>query len=1375
MSTLSDRLGDPEYRNWVKAGICLGYFKDGVETFADQRSIRFHQHVLHQLGGNSSSQRVCPRASISFDKPLGKWKMSCCANCQQYVDEIENMRYPNFKFTQTNWNNSNIQLWPHEPWEMVKVYMNAGQKGTHKTPKDTDLSGILNFIDHCMIARGDISKTFNISKVRDARNTVMHSAIMKLSQHDFQSHTTAMIDLLEDPLFIFTIPQAQDAVKAIREVQNATFQITKEAEFTVLSEQTTQILHQYEALKDEFRRLETKWQEVETTSADDSQNLRSQLELETRERENDIKKLTAAFSGLKTLIQSDDNLSQKLDKDVKQLELIGRETHRELQNIKDRLRTLECEVKQLKTDVAQSKLDHAAKDTFAKDCEELKQNLLEEYKRIHFKVSLSPIYEGLNDDVLQVPVEELYTDVTIVRPDKKKEIALTSYKEMFHTKGTRNKTIFLKGEAGVGKSTWCMQLVNAWCKAHGKKIVYKRNSTEATATADKDMIEVMAQFDFLVFVQLRYVEGHTSIKDLIFASTLERLSNYEETFKKIIEKCSDKVLIILDGLDEYAASLDYKGLNQCTVISTTRPWKYDVVCSKNPKLKVDQLLKLKGLNSDGVAELSRKVLRILTRTLREDETDSEETDNFEDQASECVDHFQAVGLSESVKIPLILIFMVECWFENEKQLSPSLTCNLISLLRILLQRGKQKLSEADVKMYKSLKVNWSSEDGIPACFDEDSKIAKHYGLLLQLANLAYQGLSNSSKELSLVFREKQLNQYFKSGETDVCYKFGLLSRSKVSTSLTGPVKVTVSFYHKLVQEFFAALWIITKYDTFVAEKESLNSIDSILEMENVVVFLCGLQPSLGTQLTEHFVEVCNRDTAVVQHRKLGKNYRPLDSFTKLLRKCKEEVIHSPDPEEQLYLPDVFIIWGKIDDTLGTIIQQSTPYLQSLLLDNLEISCENWCQLLESINEAQLLQRMVIYLVTVTDIDGARKMRDVNVNLSEHKSLKRVTFLDGVQDIPDDSPWQPLFKGISGATSITEFRVSYIVPDCVNALLDAVPMLKNLEMFSVSNVPFEHRDLHIQNTKLKTLKMRNLEFMDGCVSLESVEKLEELHLDTVQMRTKSWEDFFRHLQTQPELRILDLSDIDIGEAIVQLNRSIRLQKLNIWRVKMSQKSWRQLFADLSSLSSLLALELTSIEAEDAVLMLDNNTDLERVSLNDLHMSEASWKHFYGSLPLFPQLRSLSLQRLNVGEVPFCLANNSKLQELNIWAVSSSQTSWIQLFNSLEKLPVLSRLKLMDLNIGTSRVKIGKSVKDLEVFKLVLTETSWQDSLKGIKSRFSLKANSIEKEEDTLIIPVTDREENGIFILKPLDGDNKLTEEIFIKHPVEIRLCRISFTL
>ena len=1011
------------------------------------------------------------------------------------------------------------------------------------------------------------------------------------------------------------------------------------------------------------------------------------------------------------------------------------------------------------------------------ECESLKQHLLEEYRRIHFKVSLSPIYEGLNDDVLQVPVEELYTDVTIVRPDKKKEIALTSYKEMIQTKGTRNKTIFMKGEAGVGKSTWCMQLVNAWCKAHCKNSNDpSKETSEPIQSVHKEMEDVMSQFEYLIFVQLRYVEGHTSILDLIFSSTLERLTVHEATFRKIIEKFSEQVLIILDGLDEYAKILDYKGLNKCTVISTTRPWKYDIVCSKSPKLKVDLLLKLKGLNSDGVAELSKKVIKILTGAFGDYTHNEDGVNDFDEQASECVERFKSVGLSESVKIPLILIFMVECWFENEKQLLPSLTCNLISLLKIILQRGKQKLSESDKTAYKTLKSTWCGEDEIPACFGEDTKISKHYGLLLQLSHLAYQGLSSKSKELSLVFKEKQLNQYFKPGETDVCYKFGLLSKSKMSTSLTGPINVSVSFYHKLVQEFFAALWIITKTDAFETKKETLTSIDKVLEMENVILFVCGLQPSLGTKLTEHFADVCNNDPAVVKHRSLEINYRLLDKFTKLIRKCKEEVSHGPDPEAELYISDVFMELGKFDDTTSVILQHSTRYLQSLLLHNLEITVDNWCKLLECIGEAELLQRIVIYLDTVISTANDRKMKDVELDLSNHQSLRRVTFFDGVQDIPNDTPWLPLFAGLSGATNITEFRAAYIVPECIDDLLRAIPKLERLEKLDLRNVRFDHKTLILSNPKLKVLKCRQLEFIDGCIYLGNIKHLEQVYLDKLQMRTKCWEALFDFLQTQPDLQIIELADLDIGEAVVKLHNGRQIQKLDIRRVKMSQKTWRHLFADLSNILSLEVLKLVGIEVEDAMLKLENNKGLERVNLTDVRMSKESWEHFFGAISAFPNLSSLSLGRLKVGHVDFNLSKNDKLQKLLINCVKTSQESWIKLFDSIEGLPLLSKLTLINSNIGTSMIKLPKSLKKLRVIKLILTEAALRLSLNVLKS---LNPQS-EEIEDINIFQDRDKYKYGrIYIRCPeeignqTDDSDRLFEDVSHKYPAKFKMVDMIF--
>ena len=166
-SGLASRLNKVSYKNWLKACLCLKYAKNGLETFAEERGQRCHKHIRDQLAkaANSSLDAICGGATINYCKPKPNWKLSCCSSCQQYVEEIIKMRHKTFTFNKSNWKNSDIQLWPSHPWEMMKVFMNNGQDPMQKSPKDTDLSGILNFIDHCSIARNDISQPYNISKV----------------------------------------------------------------------------------------------------------------------------------------------------------------------------------------------------------------------------------------------------------------------------------------------------------------------------------------------------------------------------------------------------------------------------------------------------------------------------------------------------------------------------------------------------------------------------------------------------------------------------------------------------------------------------------------------------------------------------------------------------------------------------------------------------------------------------------------------------------------------------------------------------------------------------------------------------------------------------------------------------------------------------------------------------------------------------------------------------------------------------------------------------------------------------------------------------------------------------------------------------------
>ena len=163
MTTLSQRLQDLGYKDWIKAGLCLSFAKEGLKDFAVDRSKQFHKAVLDTLkrNGNPSCNGICNHATINWGR------VSCCNNCQAFVDEIDQQNQKSFKFKQHNWKNSDMTLWLTNPWEMAKVFMNDGQKPTQRSPVDTDLSGILNFIDHCVVAKRSIVNTHNIAKVKE--------------------------------------------------------------------------------------------------------------------------------------------------------------------------------------------------------------------------------------------------------------------------------------------------------------------------------------------------------------------------------------------------------------------------------------------------------------------------------------------------------------------------------------------------------------------------------------------------------------------------------------------------------------------------------------------------------------------------------------------------------------------------------------------------------------------------------------------------------------------------------------------------------------------------------------------------------------------------------------------------------------------------------------------------------------------------------------------------------------------------------------------------------------------------------------------------------------------------------------------------------
>ena len=162
-SSLQARLNDPEYKNWIKAGICLMYTKEGLEDFVDQTTQQLHQNVIGNLTkqlGAQTGQSVC--GAVCGVTIRRQQLETTCKHpyCQAFINAVKQEGLdPTQPFTirHGNLGNSKTSLWHSHSYELSKLFMNGGQQQTQSGPAETDLSGLVNFIAHCRVPSSQIT------------------------------------------------------------------------------------------------------------------------------------------------------------------------------------------------------------------------------------------------------------------------------------------------------------------------------------------------------------------------------------------------------------------------------------------------------------------------------------------------------------------------------------------------------------------------------------------------------------------------------------------------------------------------------------------------------------------------------------------------------------------------------------------------------------------------------------------------------------------------------------------------------------------------------------------------------------------------------------------------------------------------------------------------------------------------------------------------------------------------------------------------------------------------------------------------------------------------------------------------------------------
>ena len=171
-----------------------------------------------------------------------------------------------------------------------------------------------------------------------------------------------------------------------------------------------------------------------------------------------------------------------------------------------------------------------------------------------------------------------------------------------------------------------------------------------------------------------------------------------------------------------------------------------------------------------------------------------------------------------------------------------------------------------------------------------------------------------SAETKLVFNKGQLERQLGESHVDLAHRLGLISQAKVRGKYPQP-NVSVSFYHKSVQELLAAMYMTCGHlDAATIFCKYCFTLEKVWETANITKFVVGLDPSLGSRICEHITNIVNRDPDITKYRQtLSDGHR--DRVKQLYRaQCEwyRELTHvrtvtgDTSPPPSLHVTDIYL-------------------------------------------------------------------------------------------------------------------------------------------------------------------------------------------------------------------------------------------------------------------------------------------------------------------------------------------------------------------------------------------------------------------------------------------------------------------------------------
>ncbi|KAL3863269.1 hypothetical protein ACJMK2_005034 [Sinanodonta woodiana] len=931
----------------------------------------------------------------------------------------------------------------------------------------------------------------------------------------------------------------------------------------------------------------------------------------------------------------------------------------------------------------------------------LRDDLIQAYRNLRC-VQVSPIFEkkrcGIDSIYVDIVIEEeqesrnmeeeskYITQHKNAQPHSKKTIKVTSYKQIFlDEQGFKFKRVYLQGKGGLGKTTFCRKVLHAWCNAHENRLTAHDNCFQDEA--------VLQTFDLLFYLNLREVSKEETLIEVICSQLpLQEISN-NNVLGTLLNANGDKVLFILDGLDETIVQPKFleniitrRVYPDCCFLVSSRPWKISKMALQEGT-EIDLLLDLKGFSKENAIKCAKKIF----------ENCYKDGNVIEKFMKDIEGNKLAIQL---IHVPLLLLILTQVWYENNMSLPRKLHELYILFLNLLTSREKDKYKK-DPNHRQMRFTLGDMQSPLPTKISEMSLVVNFgEGLFLSLCKVAHHFLLSGQKENSLVFEKTELlNILGDRGKEKlkIALDLGVLSVTDSVSYIYR--KMYASFLHKTLQEFFTALYFLVSRDKLANFVSSISDFNDVLQNENIIVFLVGLMPELGNSVLEKINQLCKDDWEVLEKRELM-NYSDCTLFSLPHIYRKEHFYFRLSSISKIYL-------RCNDNMMGENVLLSVSGL--VLMQNV-FDTHHW--------NPSLLQSLILTGTNSTDYSlvdlrgftglGHLRLEDLTCDLylPESDSLSILTMMR--------LTLSSCCCDVLGRTLIQCTGLKYIAihkTDLQKCLLDLSNMTE-ITTLLMSNVTLSSRCCDVIGstlthcTKLESLKIKYIDLHNCVLDLSNMTELTSLDMSEVTLSSSCCDVLGSALTRCTKLRSLKISNVDLHNCVLHLSKMTELTSLDMSKVTLSSSSCDVLGRTLTHCTKLESLKINKIDLHNCVLDLSNMIELTSLDMSEVTLSSSSCDVLGRTLTHCTKLESLKINKIDLHNCVLDLSNMIELTSLDMSEVTLSSSSCDVLGRTLTHCTKLESLKIKYIDLHNCVLDLSNMTEltVLNMSKVTLSSSS-----------------------------------------------------------------------